>query len=105
MESEYWKEKQPQPGQSMCAWAIVATLLLGFQAADCFGVADSGVKPFKQPTSAFGRELLRAISAAAFAVPAANALSHELDIIEFHALSDERRKAPGLVLGEMEVVR
>jgi hypothetical protein len=34
MESEYWKEKQPQPGQSMCAWAIVATLLLGFQAAD-----------------------------------------------------------------------
>ena len=34
MESEYWKEKQPQPGQSVCAWAIVVTLLLGFQAAD-----------------------------------------------------------------------
>jgi hypothetical protein len=33
MESEYWKEKQPQPGQSVCAWAIVVTLLLGFQAA------------------------------------------------------------------------
>ena len=34
MESEYWKEKQPQPGQSICAWAIIVTLLLGFQVAD-----------------------------------------------------------------------
>jgi hypothetical protein len=34
METEYWKEKQPQPGQGMCAWAIVLSLLLGFQAAD-----------------------------------------------------------------------
>jgi len=39
------------------------------------------------------------------AVPASNALSHELDIIEFHALSNEGRKAPGLVLREMQVVR
>lgn len=34
MASEYWKEKQINPGQSMCAWAIVATLLLGVQVAD-----------------------------------------------------------------------
>jgi hypothetical protein len=38
-------------------------------------------------------------------LPPSNALSHELDIIEFHALSDEGRKAPGLVLREMQVVR
>jgi hypothetical protein len=33
MASEYWKEKQLKPGQSMCAWALVAALLLGFQVA------------------------------------------------------------------------
>jgi hypothetical protein len=34
MASEYWKEKQLKPGQSVCAWAPVATLLLGFQVVD-----------------------------------------------------------------------
>jgi hypothetical protein len=38
-------------------------------------------------------------------VAASNALSHELNMIGFHALSDEGRKAPGLVLREMQVVR
>ena len=39
-----------------------------------------------------------------FAVPVLSALSHQLDIIEFDALSDEGRKATGLVLREMQVV-
>lgn len=34
MESEYWKEKQLKLGESVCAWTLVATLLLGFQVVD-----------------------------------------------------------------------
>jgi hypothetical protein len=34
MASEYWEEKQLKPGQSLCAWSLAATLLLGFQVAD-----------------------------------------------------------------------
>jgi hypothetical protein len=32
-------------------------------------------------------------------------LSHQLDIIKFHALGDKSREAPRLVLREMQVVR
>jgi hypothetical protein len=39
------------------------------------------------------------------AMPARHESSHQLDTVELHALGDESREAPGLILREMQVVR
>jgi hypothetical protein len=45
--------------------------------------------------AAFGKSCLSEGAAISAGLPQ---LSHQLDIVEFHALGDEGRKAPGLVL-------